>query len=262
MYGSERTDPLVKYYDETLAIAPQREFDWYRHRVRRFGGPVLDLACGAGRFSIPLAREGFRVTAMDQSEGMLNQLRNKLAQAPAAVRGRIGIIQGGMTAFDLGERYNTIICCDAFFHNLSVEDQISCLGAVARHLSPDGRFLFNLPNTTCEFLLNAARRGDSGYGEPKTFLRRHALGSIMVERRPRADLNAQLIETTLRFTLLDEHGAVVERTESSWTTRYLWRYEAEHLLYRCGFVVEELVGGYGGQPVGEGGQLVFQARLA
>ena len=262
MYGSERTDPLVKYYDETLATAHESEFAWFRERVRRFGGPVLDLACGTGRFSILLAREGYRVTAVDQSEGMLAQLASKLAVEPDAVRERVEVHMGSMSALDVGGQYNTVICCDAFFHNLTVEDEMACLQGVARHLTPGGRFLFNLPNPTCEFLLNAARREDGDFGEPKTYLRRHLPGSISVERRPRADLAAQLVETTLRFTVFDEHGAQVERTESTWTTRYLWRYEAEHLLYRCGFVVEELVGGYGGQAVGEAGQLVFQARLA
>jgi len=54
-------------------------------------------------------------------------------------------------------------------------------------------------------------------------------------------------------------GEIVERGLSSWRTRYLWHYEAVHLLYRCGFKVEECVGEYGGGPVTESGQLIFVA---
>ncbi|QUW23941.1 class I SAM-dependent methyltransferase [Sporosarcina sp. Marseille-Q4063] len=29
------------------------------------GGPILDVACGAGRFTIPLAEHGFDITGLD-----------------------------------------------------------------------------------------------------------------------------------------------------------------------------------------------------
>lgn len=38
---------------------------------------VLDVGCGTGRFSITMAQEGFKVTAVDQSEEMLNEAKSK-----------------------------------------------------------------------------------------------------------------------------------------------------------------------------------------
>jgi SAM-dependent methyltransferase len=261
MYGSEETDPLVKYYDETLAVTSSQEADWYLERTRRFGGPVLDLACGTGRLSLLLLREGFHVTAVDQSAGMLALFRPKLASESEEHRRRLRILNQSMARFDTGQRFNTILCCDAFFHNLTVEDEIACLEAVARHLNPQGRFLFNLPHPTCRFILHTARTEDKGFGRKQEYRRVGAPGHITVERRERGDPLAQTIETILRFTVYDAQGRQVEQSHSAWTTRYLFRWEAVHLLYRCGFEVEELVGGYAGQPVGEGSQLVFQARL-
>jgi hypothetical protein len=55
---------------------------------------------------------------------------------------------------------------------------------------------------------------------------------------------------------------IVEQGESTWTTRYLFRYEAVHLLYRCGFEVEAIVGNYRDGPVTEGSQLIFQVKKA
>ncbi len=48
---------------------------------------------------------------------------------------------------------------------------------------------------------------------------------------------------------------------NEWSSRYLFRYEAVHLLYRCGFIVLDLVGDYTNGSVKEGGQLIFDVQL-
>ena len=42
MYGSEKTDPVVKYYDDSFAIGSDEEIEWYLEKVKSFGGPILD----------------------------------------------------------------------------------------------------------------------------------------------------------------------------------------------------------------------------
>ncbi|MDR1088680.1 MAG: class I SAM-dependent methyltransferase [Coriobacteriales bacterium] len=43
------------------------------------GWSVLDVGCGSGTFSLPLALEGHRITAVDFSQGMLDQLAQEAA---------------------------------------------------------------------------------------------------------------------------------------------------------------------------------------
>ena len=264
MYGSEKTDPVVKYYDDSFAIGSDKE--WYLEKVKSFGGPILDLACGTGRLALLLAKEGYQVTGIDQSTGMLNQFRKKLKQEPPEVRQRIQIAQHSMSDFSLGSKFNTIICCDAFFHNLTVEDEMACLRAVAQHLTPNGRFIFNLPNPTCEFILKSKAPLFMAESAGKKFedKRRYTLKdcSLLVERAQNGNLLDQTITTTLRVTKYDAEGHEVEKNESTWTSRYLFRYEAIHLLYRGGFEVEVLVGDYQNGPVTEKGQLIFQVKLS
>jgi 2-polyprenyl-3-methyl-5-hydroxy-6-metoxy-1,4-benzoquinol methylase len=262
MYGSEETDLVVKYYDDSFAIGDDAEIGWYLSKVKAFGGPILDLACGTGRVALLLAREGVDVTGIDQSVGMLNQFQKKVEQEAPEVRRRIQMARQRMSDFSLQSKFNTIICCDAFFHNLSAEEQMGCLRSVAQHLTPQGRFLFNLPNPTCEFILkSAAKEGKTC----KTFKSqgRYPLknGTLLVERAQDGNIFDQTITTTLRVTRYDPEGNQLERGQSTWTSRYLFRYEAIHLLYRCGFEVESLVGDYTNGPVTEKGQLIFQVKL-
>ena len=261
MYGSEQKDLVVKYYDIAFGISGEAEVGWYLNKARACGGPVLDLACGTGRLALLLAKEGFQVTAVDQSPGMLNQFEKKLKIQPAQIRSRITVHNQSMSNFSLDTSFNTIICCDAFFHNLSVADQISCLDCVARHLTQKGRFLFNLPNPTCDYIIKSIRSAGSEFEERGRYSIPDGSGTLLVEQAQAGDSLNQTITTTLRITRYDDDGQVVEKGESKWASRYLFRYEAEHLLNRCGFLVDELVGDYNNGPVTEGGQLVFQAIL-
>ena len=262
MYGSEKTDPIVKYYDLAFGISGDAELAWYLEKVRSSGGPVLDLACGIGRLALFLAGEDFEVTAIDQSVGMLNQFRKKLDQQPDAIRQRVHIENQRMSNFDLGSKFNVVLCCDAFFHNLTVEDQINCLRDVANHLKPDGHFVFNLPNPTCEFILKAADSAEKTFEERGRYNLEDGSGLLVVEQAHVGEEQNQTIHTTLRIRRYDTGGNQVELGESTWTTRYLYKYEAIHLLYRCGFDIESIVGDYENGPVTEQGQLIFDVKVS
>ena len=261
MYGSEKSDLVVKYYDLAFGITGAAEREWYLHKVQESGDPVLDLCCGTGRFSLMFARDGYDVTAVDQSVGMLNQFRKKLQTQPVSIREKIRIENQKMTDFNLGRKFKTIICCDAFFHNLTVEDEIKCLRRVAEHLLPDGRFVFNIHNPNCKFILDSKASGGKNFEERGRYEFEDGSGILLVEQANATNIDDQTTSVTLRLTKVDPEGNKIEMDETGWRTRYLFKYEAIHLLYRCGFKVETLVGDYKDGPVTENSQLIFDVKL-
>jgi SAM-dependent methyltransferase len=86
-----------------------------REIASRLGGArtILDAGAGTGRFSIPLARQGFHVTHLDISQGMIDTAR-QLAQDAGVLdrmcfeRGRVG----DLTQYEDGT-FDLVICCDA-----------------------------------------------------------------------------------------------------------------------------------------------------
>lgn len=261
MYGSDETDLVVKYYDLAFGISGEAEVAWYLDKVKTSGEPVLDLACGTGRLAVLIAKAGYEVTAIDFSEGMLNIFKETLSNCPSSVRDRIQIHHQRMTTFNLDRKFNTIICCDAFFHNMTIEDEILCLHQVAEHLTPQGVFVFNLPNPDCEYILKASENLNGDFDERGRYELGDGDGFLVVEQANICDPSLQTITTELRFKRYNSNGIKVEECESSWTTRYLFYYEAVHLLYRCGFEINKLVGDYRGGPVKKGSQLVFETKL-
>src|SRR5919201_795866 len=105
MYGSNKTDLVVKYYDDAFGIGGESEVGWYVSKATTFGGPVLDLACGTGRLSLILAHKGFEVTGIDQSEGMLDQFDRKLQAQPPEIRRRVRVENQSMADFALDRRF-------------------------------------------------------------------------------------------------------------------------------------------------------------
>lgn len=112
------------------------------------GSSILDVGCGTGRHSIGLARQGFKVTGLDQSEGMLNEAKKAAAQASAEVEwiqadatewysdllfdGALCICEGGLGLSELNE--------NPVAHDLNI------LRNIAASLRPNGLFLMTSLN--------------------------------------------------------------------------------------------------------------------
>ena len=104
-------------------------------------GPVLDLAAGLGRLTIPLLALRREVTALDLSGEMLERLERRLHQAPEALRLRCSTVQTDMSDFSLGRQFAAIVLGGS---SIALLDEVSRAGlyrSVRRHLTPDGRFL-------------------------------------------------------------------------------------------------------------------------
>ncbi len=114
---------------------------FYREAARRSGGPVLELACGTGRLTWPLARDGHDVVGLDASPAMLAAAARKAAEQGTRAR----FLRGDMRDFDLGGRFGlVVISCNSLAHLTDTADLLSCLACVRRHLKPGGVLAFDV----------------------------------------------------------------------------------------------------------------------
>jgi SAM-dependent methyltransferase len=106
-------------------------------------GPVLDLAAGLGRMTVPLLALRREVTALELSGDVLDRLVRRLQQAPAALRQRCTTVQADMADFAIDRSYAAIVLGGA---SVSLLDEVARMGlyrSVRRHLAPGGRFLLS-----------------------------------------------------------------------------------------------------------------------
>jgi SAM-dependent methyltransferase len=128
-------------YDLLVPPGPCERF--YRDVARRTGGPILEVACGTGRLTLPLARDGHEVVGLDKSDPMLRAARSKAAEEDLA----ISFHRGDMRSFDLGSRFAlVIVSCNSLCQLTETEDLTSCLRQIAAHLVPGGLLAFDIVN--------------------------------------------------------------------------------------------------------------------
>ena len=137
--GLYRDAALARFYDLDNGWTRDRTFCL---RLAAGKGAVLDLGCGTGDLAIRIAAEhGAAVTGVDPARAMLEIARAK----PGAER--VQWVEGDARRLDLGQRFELIVMTGhAFQAMLTDQDRASALAAVARHLAPGGRFIFDSRN--------------------------------------------------------------------------------------------------------------------
>ncbi len=128
----------------TTPEATQQQVDGIvRYLGLRPGATVLDLACGYGRITIPLAQRGFQVTGLDLSETLLGQARIAASEAGIEVTWH----RGDMRDIPWTGAFDAVInIFSSFGYFTSEEENRRVLEGVARTLKPGGRFLIDVIN--------------------------------------------------------------------------------------------------------------------
>ena len=112
-------------------------------RLRTLSGPVLELAAGTGRLTMPMLSLGREVTALELSGSMLDMLRERLEAGPPALRQRCVLVRGDMSAFTLERRFGAVVLGTTSVSLLDAAGRAGLYRAVRAHLAPGGRFLLS-----------------------------------------------------------------------------------------------------------------------
>ncbi len=143
-------DILAKCYDSFQEIDYQAFVDYYESVFKRFGlNPqlVLDLGCGTGNVTIPMAERGYEMIGLDASEEML-----RLASEKAKDAGQdILFLHQDMTDFELYGTVDAMVCALDGVNYLTDEgDVVAMLKLLHFYLNPGGILIFDV-NTPYKF---------------------------------------------------------------------------------------------------------------
>lgn len=103
------------------------------------GKSALDVGCGAGLLTEPLARLGASVTGIDASPEVIAVAREHAAAMALAIDYRAGDVQELQGQFDL------VTAMEVIEH---VAEPSAFLNALAKRLAPDGLLILSTPNAT------------------------------------------------------------------------------------------------------------------
>lgn len=246
-YPSATGNPYPDNMDEVTIFQGVR-YDVDRHaalaRALAAGGDVLELCCGTGRITLPLARAGHRVTAVDVSAPILRLFDAKLSREPAAVRDRVSLVRQDITQLALERRdyavavcgFNSLLCVDDF------DRQRRALRTIAQHLRPGGTLVLDL--------VNPLQLNLGGNPVPTPFFSRRRVDTGGHYTRfamsdPVTDGQRQRLHGW--YDEIDTAGTVTRTPYQVWW-RPIFRYEIELMLGTAGFAIATVEGGHRGEP--------------
>jgi ubiquinone/menaquinone biosynthesis C-methylase UbiE len=237
-HGWEGWDDYAPFYDwENARTLGRRDVPFWRRVALEAPGAVLELGCGTGRISSPLAKAGVRLVGIDRSEAMLSQIPNPKSRIPSA------FVRGDIRALPFRPRsFASVIAPYGVLQSLLRDrDLAGTLESVARVLTRGGTFGIDLvPDVPKwrEYKNKVQLTGVSGRGTHLTLIE-----SVRQDRARRQTTFEQCYverQAGTRGTRVEHRFALTFRTLSvrQMTTR----------LEHAGFAVDRVLGDYRGRP--------------
>lgn len=172
---------------------------FYVDLARQQGGAVLELACGTGVITIPIALDGRPTVGLDRSPAMLDAAKRRAADAGASV----SFVHGDMRDVALGREFDLIfVARNSLLHLLTTEDLLAAFSAVRRHLAPGGVFAFDIFNPSVRLLARP-----SGQRRPTMEVTTPQFGALSVEESCDYDAAAQVNRGTWYISTPEKRDA-------------------------------------------------------
>lgn len=219
-----------KFYD-LLFPHGTANINYWKSVAQHYGDPILEIMCGTGLLSIPLAMQGYQVTGLDLAETMLAEARHKADQAGVQVKW----VEGDARDFELNERFKLIFLpSNSICHLLTRTDLEAMLACVMRHLHPDGRFGVSLFVPSLPLLMKTPEQEEqfSQYVDPDT-------GETVVITQ-RSQYNPATQVTHNRLYKRVGNGPV--ELDGELTMRMYFPQELDALFWYNGFAIEHKYG--------------------
>jgi SAM-dependent methyltransferase len=190
-------------------------------------GSLLDVACGEGSFALSMAKTGWKVTGIDQSEEMLRLAKHRAQQANTEIK----LLNHDMRFLDFSEEFDLATCWfDSLNYMLTTDDLQSTFNNVARALKPDGWFLFDM-NTTYGLAVQ--------WQKVKCYVQQETPDLLELHR---TEYDFENHRACLKITWFVREGEIWQKFEEKHHERAFSIQEIENCLEYAGFKVVNIFG--------------------
>lgn len=139
-------DHIAQWYDQDMGLnMPFDDLAGYKRLLPPAPARVLEVGCGTGRLTIPLAQAGYAMTGLDRSVAMLDQFAEKLASSESRLQNGIQLSHQDARSMQFAEWFDAIVFSYCGFQYLIEEEGIHrfCRRA-AELLMPDGCLILDI----------------------------------------------------------------------------------------------------------------------
>jgi len=233
--GWQGWDEYAPFYDwENARTLGRRDVPFWRRVAADAAGPVLELGCGTGRVTQPLAKAGVHIVGVDRSAAMLERLSKRILNP----KFRIPLVRADIRALPFADAsFPTVIAPYGILQSLiRPNDLTATLASVARVAAPGALFGVDLvpdvPNWH-EYRDRVQLRGRNGAAHLTL------VESVSQDRQRRL--------TTFEQRYIERRGRQRREHRFELTFRTLTVPQMTRRLARAGFAVQSVLGDYRGR---------------
>lgn len=115
---------------------------------------ILELCCGTGRLTLPIAKDGYDISGVDYTSSMLDQANMKASEAELEIR----FVEADIRTLNLQEKYDLIfIPFNSIHHLYKNEDLFKVFDVVKKHLKDGGLFLLDCFNPNIRYIVESEK---------------------------------------------------------------------------------------------------------
>jgi ubiquinone/menaquinone biosynthesis C-methylase UbiE len=131
------------------------DLQFYKHWLpKNKDARILELCCGTGRLTLPIAKAGYTICGVDYTSSMLEQAKIKASEGGLEIE----FIEADIRTLDLPEKYDLVfIPFNSIHHLYKNEDLFKALNVVKNHLKTGGLFLLDCFNPNIQFIVEAEK---------------------------------------------------------------------------------------------------------
>ena len=225
-----------EYYDlQNNSIVDDIPF--FLKQIEKYGDPVLELACGTGRITIPIAEEGIDISGLDIIKNMLSYAKSKAK----AKNIDIEWIEADCRDFNIDKKFSIIFFpFNSIAHIHDLESIEACFSCVRKHLKHNGKFIIDMFNPSLDRLTRStftrypvANLYDAYNKETLTIMESNSY-----------DADTQINRIKWYYKKNDQTDEIVNELNM----RIYYPQEIDALLKYNGFTIENKFGNYDESP--------------
>lgn len=196
---------------------------------------ILELCCGTGRLTLPIAKDGYNICGVDYTPSMLEQARLKANKAGL----KINFIQADIRTLDLQEKFDLIfIPFNSIHHLYRNEDLFKALACVKKHLKEGGLFLLDCFNPDIQYIVESEK------------------GQVVIAEYTTNDGREVLIKQTMRYESVTQINRIEWHyfingefhSTQNLDMRLFFPQELDSYLERAGFNIVHKFGSFEEEP--------------
>ena len=237
--GARGWDEYAPFYDwENARTVARRDLGFWARLAAAQPAPALELGCGTGRLTVPLATRGIRIVGIDRSAPMLARARRRLRRA--GLGSRALLVRGDIRSLPFRARaaFGLVMAPYGMLQSLTRErDLVATLESAARVLRPGGLLGVDLVPDLPRWAEYTRRASLTG---------RRGRGTLTLVESVRQDRRRRLTHFDQEY--VERRGRARRVHRFALTFRTLSVPQMARRLERAGFAIDAVLGDYQGGP--------------